>query len=50
MSKNEKSLVLEGVCVPSHTVHIKNEMVSWGALRRVWAAGQGRFSSPSTLP
>jgi len=24
-------------------------MVSWGALRRVWPAGRGRFSSPSTL-
>ncbi|GAB0208576.1 mitochondrial enolase superfamily member 1 [Grus japonensis] len=25
-------------------------VVSWGALRRVWPAGQGRLSSPSTLP
>jgi len=25
-------------------------MASWGALRRVWPAGPGRFSSPSTLP
>ena len=25
-------------------------MGSWGALRRVWPAGRGRFSSPSTLP
>ena len=24
--------------------------VSWGALRRAWPAGRGRFSSPSTLP
>ena len=23
---------------------------SWGALRRVWPAGRGRFSFPSTLP
>jgi len=25
-------------------------MGPWGALRRVWPAGQGRFSFPSTLP
>ena len=25
-------------------------MGSWGASRRVWPAGQGRFSFPSTLP
>jgi len=24
--------------------------ILWDALRRVWPAGQGRFSSPSTLP
>jgi len=28
----------------------RRPMVSWGALRRVWSAGRGRFSSPSTLP
>jgi len=25
-------------------------MGPWGALRRVWPAGRGRFSFPSTLP
>jgi len=24
--------------------------VSWGAIRGVWPAGRGRFSSPSALP
>lgn len=28
MSKNAKNLVLEGVCVPSHTVHRKNEIAA----------------------
>jgi len=28
----------------------RRPMVSWGALRGVWPAERGRFSSPSTLP
>jgi len=28
----------------------RRPVVSWSALRRVWSAGRGRFSSPPALP
>ena len=33
----------------SVTLWTRRPMVSWGALKRVWPAGQGRWSSPSAL-
>jgi len=41
----EDKLTMSQLCLP---LLLRRPVVSWGTLRRLWPAGQGRFSSPSS--